>query len=35
MVDPQLKNNEPLVEALTDYESNWEKGKKYFLSETK
>ena len=31
MVDPQLKNNIDLVEALTDYEQSWEKGKTYFL----
>lgn len=35
MIDPQLKNNESLVEALADYESSWEKGKKYFLEERK
>jgi hypothetical protein len=30
MVDPQLKNNQDLVEALVDYEASWEKGKCYF-----
>lgn len=34
MVDPQLKNNQDLVELLNDYEKYWEKGKNYFL-ETK
>lgn len=31
MVDPQLKNNDDLVEALAFYESSWEKGREYFL----
>ncbi|KAL4464053.1 hypothetical protein ABPG74_005990 [Tetrahymena malaccensis] len=31
MVDPQLKNNHDLVQALNTYESSWEKGKNYFL----
>ncbi|EGR34760.1 hypothetical protein IMG5_002330 [Ichthyophthirius multifiliis] len=31
MVDPQLKNNSELVEALNKYEDSWEKGKDYFL----
>jgi len=31
-VDPQLKNNNDLVELLKEYESAWEKGKKYFLN---
>ena len=31
MVDPQLKNNTELVNALMDYEASWEKGKHYFL----
>jgi len=31
MVDPQLKNNPELVAALQEYESYWEKGKRYFL----
>ena len=35
MVDPQLKNNQDLVEALTDYENYWEKGKSYFLDSKK
>lgn len=35
MVDPQLKNNECLVDSLAEYESSWEKGKRYFLEEKK
>ena len=31
MVDPQLKNNSDLVEALNEYEQSWERGKQYFL----
>ena len=34
-VDPQLRNNSELVEALTDYEVFWEKGKRYFVEERK
>ncbi len=30
MVDPQLKNNSDLVEALVQYEKSWEKGGNYF-----
>ena len=30
VVDPQLKNNPELVEALAKYETAWEKGKQYF-----
>jgi hypothetical protein len=30
MVDPQLKNNVDLVEALVEYEKSWEKGANYF-----
>ena len=32
MVDPQLKNNDDLVEALSIYESSWEKGREYFMN---
>jgi len=32
IVDPQLKNNPELVEALLAYEASWEKGKAYFLN---
>ncbi len=32
IVDPQLKNNPELVEALLSYEASWEKGKAYFLN---
>jgi hypothetical protein len=32
VVDPQLKNNPELVEALVSFESAWEKGKTFFLS---
>ena len=35
MVDPQLKNNQDLVEALLEYEICWEKGKNYFLEPKK
>jgi hypothetical protein len=35
VVDPQLKNNPELVEALNDFESAWEKGKEYFLNPTR
>lgn len=34
-VDPQLRNNCDLVEALADYEVNWEKGKRYFVEKRK
>ena len=30
MVDPQLRNNSDLVEALIEYEKSWEKGANYF-----
>ena len=33
VVDPQLRNNEDLVEAITEYEKCWEKGKVYFENE--
>jgi len=32
IVDPQLRNNPELVEALTTFETTWEKGKTYFLN---
>ena len=32
IVDPQLRNNPDLVEALLEYEKNWEKGKIYLLN---
>ena len=35
IVDPQLKNNPELVEALVKYEGAWERGKVYFLSSKK
>jgi len=35
IVDPQLKNNPDLVEALVKFESTWEKGKSYLLSPKK
>ena len=31
VVDPQLKNNQDLVEVMSRFESTWEKGKEYFL----
>lgn len=34
-VDPQLKNNAELVEALVKFENSWEKGKKFFLDPSK
>lgn len=34
-IDPQLKQNQDLVEALMEYETSWEKGKAYFLDSTK
>jgi len=30
-VDPQLKNNQDLVNALVDFEQTWGKGKTYFV----
>ena len=35
IVDPQLKNNPELVEALVRFESTWERGKIYFLNSKK
>ncbi len=35
MVDPQLKNNQDLVELLQEYECAWEKGKHYFTETNK
>ncbi|CAG9321179.1 unnamed protein product [Blepharisma stoltei] len=32
VVDPQLKNNPELVEALTNFEGSWERGKEYILN---
>jgi hypothetical protein len=32
VVDPQLKNNQDLVNALLLYEKYWERGKHYFLN---
>lgn len=32
VVDPQLKNNSDLVEALTKFEESWERGKTYILN---
>lgn len=34
-MDPQLKNNQDLVNGLVDFESSWEKGKAYFVSAKK
>ncbi len=34
-VDPQLKNNADLVQALLEFESSWEKGKTYFVNTQK
>lgn len=33
-VDPQLKNNTELVEALQSFEKSWEKGKQFFINPT-
>ncbi|OMJ70096.1 hypothetical protein SteCoe_32013 [Stentor coeruleus] len=35
IVDPQLKNNPELVDALVKFESSWERGKIYFLNSKK
>jgi hypothetical protein len=35
VVDPQLKNNPELVNALHEFEKSWEKGKRYFCSPSK
>lgn len=35
IVDPQLKNNPDLVDALVKFESSWERGKIYFLNSKK
>ena len=35
MVDPQLKNNNDLVESLGEFEKTWEKGNTYFLDSKK
>ena len=35
IVDPQLKNNPELVEALVKFETSWERGKIYFLNSKK
>jgi len=32
VVDPQLRHNPELVEALNSFETTWEKGKTYFLN---
>jgi hypothetical protein len=32
LVDPQLKNNQDLVELLIRFEKSWEKGKEFFLN---
>ena len=32
IVDPQLKNNQDLVNELMLYEKYWERGKQYFLN---
>jgi hypothetical protein len=32
VVDPQLKNNQELVDALFNFERVWEKGKAFFLN---
>ena len=35
VVDPQLRNNPELVEALEDFEKSWEKGKEYLVDREK
>jgi len=35
IVDPQLKNNQDLVECLFNFESTWEKGKEFLLNNNK
>lgn len=34
LVDPQLKNNQELVDALIHFEKSWSKGKEFFLKNT-
>ena len=34
-VDPQLKNNQDLVNGLVEFETTWEKGKAYFVNPRK
>ena len=34
-IDPQLKQNQDLVECLMEYETTWEKGKAYLLDSSK
>ena len=35
VVDPQLKNNSELVEAITDFENVWTKAKLYLMDDQK
>mmetsp|Transcript_20105 Transcript_20105/g.17805 ORF Transcript_20105/g.17805 Transcript_20105/m.17805 type:complete len:100 (+) Transcript_20105:358-657(+) len=35
IVDPQLKNNEELVEGIVNFENTWSKGNLYLLEEDK
>lgn len=35
MVDPQLRNNSDLVDALVEYEKSWERGINYFCDTEK
>ncbi len=35
LVDPQLRNNKDLQQALLNYESSWSKGKTYLIKDSK
>lgn len=35
MVDPQLRNNSDLVEALVEFENSWSQGLTYFMDSKK
>ena len=35
VVDPQLKNNQELVDILVEFENSWSQGMTYFLDSTR
>mgnify|MGYP000302967567 CR=1 FL=1 len=35
VVDPQLKNNQELIEVLTEFERTWALGKEHLMDPTK
>jgi hypothetical protein len=35
VVDPQLKNNQELVDILVEFENSWSQGLTYFLDSTR